>query len=110
MRSSLWALLLWAVSAGAAVDLNRASQAELESLPGIGPAKAEAILAYRAQHGPFRRLEDLQRVPGFGPVSVNRLRSDLRVVPPQMPGSRVLQPSSPTRPPIRPVVAKPGQK
>ena len=100
---SLWFLLLWAVSAGAAVDLNRASQAELESLPGIGPAKAEAILAYRRQHGPFRRIEDLQRVSGFGPATVNRLRPDLRVGPvtraPVLPA-----PLSPS------VVAKPGQK
>ncbi len=111
MRSSayalrLWLLLLWLSSgsalAGAAVDLNRASQAELESLPGIGPAKAEAILSYRRQHGPFRRIEDLQRVSGFGPATVNRLRSELRVGPPRAP--------VPQTPVSRPVVAKPGQK
>lgn len=111
----LWLLLLWAVSvsalAGAAVDLNRATQAELESLPGIGPAKAEAILAYRKRYGPFRRIEDLQRVPGFGPATVNRLRPDLRVG--QVPvvslpvvSPRVVPP--PVVPP--PVVTKPGQK
>ncbi len=109
MRFSLWLLLslLWAVSVGAAsVDLNRASQAELESLPGIGPAKAEAILAYRRQHGPFRRIEDLQRVSGFGPATVNRLRPDLRVGPPRGPVS-----PAPLLPPVSPpVVAKPGQK
>jgi len=100
----LWLSLLWAASVGAAVDLNRASQAELESLPGIGPVKAEAILAYRRQHGPFRRLEELQRVPGIGPATVNRLRPDLRVVPVPR-GSASQAPSS-----SPPVVAKPGQK
>lgn len=113
MRFNVWPgfLLLWAASflvsvsvaalAGAVVDLNRASRAELESLPGIGPAKAEAILAYRTQHGPFRRIEDLQRVSGFGPATVNRLRPDLRVGPAPV----VSRPVSPP-----PVVTKPGQK
>lgn len=110
MRFSLWLglSLLWAASVGAAsVDLNRASQAELESLPGIGPAKAEAILAYRRQHGPFRRIEDLQRVSGFGPATVNRLRPDLRVGP----VTRAPVSPAPLLPPVLPpVVAKPGQK
>ncbi len=48
------------------VDLNKASQRELESLPGIGPAYAERILAYRREKGPFRRKEDLMKVKGIG--------------------------------------------
>ena len=47
------------------VNINTADQAELEKLPGIGPAKAAAILRYRAENGPFRTLEDLMRVPGI---------------------------------------------
>ena len=115
MRFSVWPwlLLLWAASvsalAGAAVDLNRASQAELESLPGIGPAKAEAILTYRRQHGAFRRIEDLQRVPGFGPVTVNRLRPDLQVGPAPVVSKTHPKASSPSPVPS-PVVTKPGQK
>jgi competence protein ComEA len=101
----LWLWLLWAAAAGAAVDLNRASQAELESLPGIGPAKAEAILSYRKRHGPFRRIEELQRVPGIGPATVHRLRPDLWVGP----GAPVSPALSLPRLPS-PVVAKPGQK
>lgn len=97
----LW-LFLWPALASAAVDLNRASQAELESLPGIGPAKAEAIMAYRRQHGSFRRIEDLQRVPGFGARTVERLRLDLKVVPVPAKGSPAALPP--------PVVTKPGQK
>lgn len=80
MRCSVfWILFLLARFASAAVDLNLASQAEIESLPGIGPQKAEAVMAYRRQHGPFRRVEDLQKVPGIGPKTVQRLRGELQV-------------------------------
>jgi competence protein ComEA len=47
------------------VDLNQAGQDELESLPGIGPATARAILDYRARHGLFAKIEDLMKVPGI---------------------------------------------
>lgn len=49
------------------VDINTASQAELESLPGIGPILAEAILEYRRVHGPFKDIAAIQDVPGIGP-------------------------------------------
>jgi competence ComEA-like helix-hairpin-helix protein len=61
----------------AATDLNSASSSELEALPGIGPSKAAAILQYRQQHGPFTSVDQLDRVPGFGPAAVSRLRSRL---------------------------------
>lgn len=48
-----------------AVRLNTASEAELDQLPGIGPALARAIVAERRAHGPFRTLEDLRRVRGL---------------------------------------------
>ena len=57
------------------LDLNTASQAELEALPGIGPALAKAIVAERAAGGPFRSLEDLKRrVRGIGPRMLEALR------------------------------------
>ncbi|MDP6775823.1 MAG: helix-hairpin-helix domain-containing protein [Candidatus Latescibacteria bacterium] len=56
------------------IDLNRASEADLQKLPGIGPAIARRIVAYRAEHGPFRRVEDLAAVRGIGPKSVERIR------------------------------------
>jgi len=61
------------------VSLNRATAAELATLPGIGPTKARAIVEDRAKHGPFRRVEDLQRVPGIGPATLERIRSRVRV-------------------------------
>lgn len=64
------------------VNLNTASEAELERLPGIGPAKAAAIVAYRQKHGPFRRVEDLRRVKGFGRKTLLRLRPYLAVAGP----------------------------
>lgn len=57
------------------VDLNRATQAELEALPGIGPARAQAIVRWREEHGSFQELEDLLRVPGIGPATLDGLRS-----------------------------------
>ena len=53
-------------SVPARLDLNAASAAELETLPRIGPKLAERIIAYRAAHGPFRRVRDLNRVSGIG--------------------------------------------
>lgn len=56
------------------IDLNRASQAELETIPGIGPVKAAAIVARRAQAGPFTALEDLLEVDGIGPATLEAIR------------------------------------
>jgi competence protein ComEA len=57
------------------ISINRGTLADLDTLPGIGPAKAQAILDYRAQHGPFKRLEDLQNVAGIGTKTYEDLKS-----------------------------------
>ncbi len=49
------------------LDLNRATEADLDALPGIGPSKAKAILAHRDKIGGFRRVEQLLDVKGIGP-------------------------------------------
>ena len=51
--------------AAAMVDINTADAALLDTLPGIGPSKAAAIVAYRAAHGPFAAIEDIQNVSGI---------------------------------------------
>lgn len=56
------------------LNLNTATQAELELLPGIGPALAKRILDHRAARGPFRTVDELDNVPGIGPATMNRLR------------------------------------
>lgn len=61
------------------LDLNAAGVAELDALPGIGPARARAIVAYREANGPFRAVQDLARVPGIGPAALSRLQERLRV-------------------------------
>jgi competence protein ComEA len=56
------------------VSLSTASQAQLEELPKIGPALAANIVHYRTQHGPFRSVDDLVNVPGFGDQRLEALR------------------------------------
>ncbi len=71
--------LFVAVQALAAVDLNRAGQAELESVKGIGPKKAKSILEYREKNGPFKTVDDLAKVKGFGKASMAKVRASLSV-------------------------------
>ncbi|BAN34881.1 competence protein ComEA [Sulfuricella denitrificans skB26] len=61
------------------VNLNSATTAELEVLNGVGPVKAKAIMDYRVKNGPFKSVDDLEKVPGFGKKTVDKLRADLTV-------------------------------
>lgn len=61
------------------IDINTAAQAELELLPGVGPALAARIVEERARGGRFTRVEDLGRVRGIGPKTIERLRAHVRV-------------------------------
>lgn len=56
------------------VNLNDATVAQLDVLPGVGPATAAAIVAYRTQHGPFRTVDALSDVHGIGPAKLEQLR------------------------------------
>jgi competence protein ComEA len=56
------------------VNVNTASSTELEELPGIGPVLAEAIVAYREEHGPFTSVDQLEDVSGIGPVTLGEIQ------------------------------------
>jgi len=66
-------------AAVAPLDLNRATAAELEALPGIGEVKAAAILAVRDERGGFESLDELESVRGIGPSLAARLRPLLKL-------------------------------
>lgn len=61
----------------AAVNINTASQAELEKLNGIGPVKAKAIVDYRTKNGPFKKFEDVDKVPGVGQGIMDKIKKDV---------------------------------
>jgi competence protein ComEA len=61
------------------LDLNQATVDQLDALPGVGPSTARAIVAWRTEHGPFRRVDDLLEVRGIGPAKLDALRSEVRV-------------------------------
>jgi len=65
--------------ASRAIDLNTATVEELILLPGIGPARAQAIVADRERRGPFTSVDSLDRVRGIGPRTVEGLRSYVTV-------------------------------
>ena len=60
-------------------NINTASQAELEALQGIGPAKAKAIIEYREKVGAFTSIDDLEKVSGIGPGLIKQLRDAITV-------------------------------
>lgn len=59
---------------GEVVDLNTASAADLERLPGIGAGRAADIVAYRQENGDFQAVDQLTKVKGIGPATLDRLR------------------------------------
>ena len=61
------------------VNINTSGQAELESLPGIGPALATRILDYRQTHGPFQSVDEIDNVPGIGDAILDKIRDLITV-------------------------------
>jgi competence protein ComEA len=61
------------------VDLNSATTEQLETLPGVGPATAAAIVDDRDRNGPFASVDDLERVPGIGPAKLDAIREQVTV-------------------------------
>src|SRR5215207_4381024 len=64
---------------GASVDLNAATEEELDALPGVGPVTAAAIVAWRAANGSFTSVDQLADVDGIGPARLQKLRAQVHV-------------------------------
>ena len=71
-----------AMPAKSMVDINSADATMLESLPGVGPTKAQAIVDYRTKNGPFQSAADLEKVPGIGPKTMEQLTPLITAKPP----------------------------
>ena len=67
----------------APVYLNTATAAELEKLPGVGPAMAARILEYRQKNGGFKKIEELMNVQGIGEKSFLKLKALVAIAPPK---------------------------
>src|SRR5262245_6911062 len=80
MKKLLLALVMWfAIYSGvmAAVNINTATKEELTTLQGIGEKRAQDIIDYRTKNGPFKSVDDLEKIPGIGPGTMKQIRPQL---------------------------------
>lgn len=61
------------------IKINQATSEQLETLTGIGPAKAQAIINYRDENGPFQSVDDLLNVPGIGQKTLDNIVDDIQI-------------------------------
>ena len=78
-RLTCMLLLCLAAPVFAALDLNTATVADLDALPGVGPSRAQAIVDYRSQHGAFKSVDELRNVKGIGDKTFAELKPLLSV-------------------------------
>jgi competence protein ComEA len=82
MKKLLLAILMWLAVCGvaiAAVNINTATKEELTTIQGIGEKRAQDIIDYRTKNGPFKSVDDLEKVPGIGPGMMKQIRSQISV-------------------------------
>lgn len=89
-RMTIAVLMVLALAMGTAaqtsdapVNLNTATAAQLEALPGVGPATAQRILEYRQKSGGFKKVEELMNIRGIGEASFLKLKSLVTITPPR---------------------------
>jgi len=76
---SIVLVLFLFISAFAAINLNTADKVALESISGIGPAKASAIIKYRDEHGSFKNVDGLLNVKGIGPKMLDKIKGQVEI-------------------------------
>ena len=79
MVKILVAVFLFFSLAFGVVNINKANSAQLQSLSGIGPTKAQEIMKYRKAHGGFKTADELVNVKGIGPKTLQKLKSQVSV-------------------------------
>ncbi len=82
MRKLLLTFIMWFAICGiavAAVNINTATKDELVSLKGVGEKRAQAIIDYRTKNGPFKTVDDLEKVPGIGPGIMKQIKSQISI-------------------------------
>lgn len=79
MVKFLFSLLLLVAMAFGAVNINKASSAQLQTVSGIGPVKAQEIIKYRKSHGGFKSVDELVNVRGIGPKTVLKIKKQVTV-------------------------------
>lgn len=77
--AGLVALLAVCNLAFSAVDLNSANQQQLETINGLGPSKAKAIVEYRSKNGAFKTIEDVMKVPGIKQGVFSQIKSEITI-------------------------------
>jgi competence protein ComEA len=85
MKKVILALVVFlsiSLNAIAGVNINTATQAELESLDGIGPIKAQSIIDHRKKNGGFKTVDDLKQVDGIGSATLENLRKNISITGP----------------------------
>ena len=80
MKKLLLAFAMWFAISGVAlavVNINTATKEELTTLKGVGEKRAQEIINYRTKNGPFKTVDDLEKVPGIGPGIMKQIRSEV---------------------------------